>query len=197
MENNFLKPNLIPRQMERSNPMLDGLAFLAIFLVIVCVGVATYLQIINRGLSLPFMKDPLVLGLERENQRLTDDLAKIPVDEQKSADVELRTKIKRIAIFGDLFRRHALGSNIFEFLKRSQMADVTVSNFKADFDRGVVVFDGKARDFVPVGQQFKVLQIDSDVESATMEAISLRGPDEVGFTFSVRLKPSAIKYIKQ
>jgi hypothetical protein len=61
----------------------------------------------------------------------------------------------------------------------------------------VVVFDGRAKDFVPVGQQFKVLQIDSDVESVNMESISLRGPDEVGFTFSVRLKPSSIKYIKQ
>jgi hypothetical protein len=197
MENNFLKPNLIPRQREANNPLLDGLAFLAIFLVIASVVFAGYLQIVNRGFSVPFQKESIVKGLEKENQQLTDDLAKIPVDEQKDADSELRSKIKRISAFGELYRRHLMGANIFEFLKRSQMAEITVSSFKADLDRGAVVIDGKARDFIPAGQQFKVLQIDSDVESVNMESISLRGPDEVGFTFSIRLNPKAIKYIKQ
>lgn len=192
-----MKPNLIPRQMERSNPMLDGLAFLAIFLVIISVGVAAYLQIVNRGLALPLVKDPLVLGLEKENQQLNSDLAKIPQDNEKNDDAELRTKIKRIVIFGDLFKRHTMGLNVFEFLKRSQMADVTILSFKADFDKNAVVIDGKARDFVPVGQQFKVLQIDRDVESVKMDSISLRGIDDVGFVFSIKLKPAATKYIKQ
>ena len=197
MDNNFLRPNLIPKQREKSNPLLDGLAFLAIFLVIAAVGAATYFQFVNRGLNIPFTNTVLITGLEKENAKLNEELGKIPVDEQKSADSELRVKIKKIAVFGELFKRHRQTSDVFDFLKRGLMPDISITNFRGDFDKGNIVIDGRAKDFVPVGQQFKVFQLDPDIESVSLESLALRGPDEVGFTFSIRMKPSAIKYIKQ
>lgn len=188
---------MIPKQREKSNPLLDGLAFLAIFLVIVAVGAAAYLQFMNRGLSIPFTNTVLITGLEKENAKLNEELGKIPVDEQKSADSELRIKIKKIAVFGELFKRHRQIADIFDFLKRGLMPDIMITNFRGDFDKGNIVIDGRAKDFVPVGQQFKVFQLDPDIESVSLESLALRGPDEVGFTFSIRVKPSAIKYIKQ
>ncbi|MBU2579134.1 hypothetical protein KKA09_03395 [Patescibacteria group bacterium] len=172
---------IIPKAKKEISPVVNYLFWFACVLIVLLIGLFFFLQNQNSA-------------LEQKKANLEKKL--IASEEQEKLNKEISLTAEKINIFSQLFKKHKISSNFFEFLRtychpkvQFLSLDLDTRIFKADLD-------GKTDDFQTLGEQILILSQSGFVNDVQISNISLDRKGKVDFGLSFNFSENIIHTIQ-
>lgn len=131
-----------------------------------------------------------------QNQMRTAEasLEKLQSDFEPSLLVELQRTSRALIAARALLGGHISVSRIFKFVEDNIFDEVRFSSFNYGNDNYLLTMNGQARSYTSLAEQAAAFEQSRFVESVSLSNLSLQSSGDVGFSITVRFRPSIVQY---
>lgn len=126
--------------------------------------------------------------LKNNLERQKSVLQKLEIEFEPVTITELERVSNSIASAGDILRKHAKPSAVFDTLEANALSTVSFNTFAYSTEKNTITLTGEAASYSDVSAQSSVFEALTNVGSATFGNLSLRETGAVGFILNVQFK---------
>lgn len=171
---------LIPKQEEKEPILPNVLLYLSIIILIVAI-------------SSYFVLKNFLQKTENNIQSVKNQITQLNSSPQNNLKEEVLNDQKKINDFASLLNSQKYTSQVFPFIEKLTLPNVTFSSFDLKVSKNEVSVSGFADSFQTLGQQLLAFQNDPLVKSVALSGVSLGTKSGVPFTFDLILDPKVFQ----